>query len=371
MKKEMTPRTKWLELAAGGNPGPMVSPLCDDWSLNRPYEWPFEEPDPFPPGHPDHAVSQQMAMAGICGWEPTFLSGIECVPNNPQANPKYTTIPVASGSRMETRTETPYGPLISIVEHMVTSHSVKRELETREDYQRKAWVLRQLADHSLEAAIGQGTRLRNAIGERGVLGTWFGPPIANADHDKLFYHIMDWPEECHDLRQAGLEYSLKRVEVLRKSGMEYLFYCVDGTEWISPNFFREWILDDTRAILTRWRELGGFVLWHSCGKIKHFVEAGFYNELMPEVFETLSEPPVGNLPSLEWARTRLDSRIATKGNIALNVLLNGTPDEVRAEVRRVRRETRGYRHVVGLSDDVLKQTPIENAIAFAEEGHRE
>jgi len=100
------------------------------------------------------------------------------------------------------------------------------------------------------------------------------------------------------------------------------------------------------------------------------VELGFYNELKPDVFETMSEPPVGDLPSLRWARERLDPAIATKGNIPLNVLLEGTPDDVRREVRRVREQTAGWRHVVGLSDDVLKGTPLENARAFADEARK-
>ena len=142
------------------------------------------------------------------------------------------------------------------------------------------------------------------------------------------------------------------------------------SEWISPDFFRDRFLADTLLILKEWRALGGFVLWHSCGHVKQLIEAGFYNECLPEVFETLSEPPVGNLPSLRWARERLDRRIVTKGNMPLGVLLNGSEDEVRAEVRRIREETRGYRHIVGLSDDVLNNTPLRNIKAYVDEGTR-
>jgi len=77
-----------------------------------------------------------------------------------------------------------------------------------------------------------------------------------------------------------------------------------------------------------------------------------------------------DLPSLQWARQRLIPEIITKGNIPLNILLNGTEDEVRSEVRKVKEETQGYRHIVGLSDDVLHNTPLSNCLALVDEAKR-
>jgi len=119
-----------------------------------------------------------------------------------------------------------------------------------------------------------------------------------------------------------------------------------------------------------WRKRGGFILWHSCGHVKAFVEMGAFNDLMPEILETLSERPVGNLPSLQWAREKLDPKIATKGNLPLNILLQGSTEDVRADVRRIRAQTAGTRHIVGLTDDLLKNTPLANALAFVDEARK-
>jgi len=70
------------------------------------------------------------------------------------------------------------------------------------------------------------------------------------------------------------------------------------------------------------------------------------------------------------ARERLSQAMVTKGNVPLNILLEGTTDQVRAAVRRVRQETEGYRHVVGLSDDLFKNTPLANARAFVDEARK-
>ncbi|HUU68223.1 MAG TPA: uroporphyrinogen decarboxylase family protein [Planctomycetota bacterium] len=364
-------REKWRLLISGQDAGPMVSPLCDDWSLNVPYHWPYDEPDPFPPGHKWHAVSQQMAMAKVCGWEPNILAGVEFRARNPDVTPVHKTTPIDGGSRTESCIRTPLGDLTSIGEQKTTAHTIKAWIETEDDIRKAIWLTRQQLDYDEDLAIAQGRQLRAAIKDRGVLGVWAGAPVANyVNRELMFYQMADWPDAFQELHQATRELVFKQTATLAKAGYDFLFYCVDGTEWISPDFFRTWIRDDTRRIFQQWRTDGRFILWHSCGRIRKFVELGFYNELKPDVFETMSEPPVGDLPSLRWARERLDPAVATKGNIPLNVLLEGTPDDVRREVRRVREQTVGWRHIVGLSDDVLKGTPVENARAFADEARK-
>ena len=364
-------RERWLAAVKGENVGPMVSPLCDDWALDIPYTWPFEEPDPFPPGHPTHSLSQQMAMAGFCGWDPTFLAGVAFPPQNSAVNGETTSRAVGDVTRHEYRVQTPYGDLTNVWESSVSNHTIKALLADEADYRRMAWLTQQQMDYDEATPIAEGKVLRHAIGDRGVLGVWFSPPIdGSVNGDEKFYHLADYPDAVSELWQAQKALAFKKLETYRAAGYDYLFYCVSGTEWGSPDYFQQYVLEDTREILRRWRALGGFILWHSCGLIKTFVERGFYNDpgLRPEIFETMSEPPVGDLPSLKWARERLDPSIITKGNMPLNILLNGTPEDVRADVRRIKSETAGCRHVVGLSDDVLRSTPLANCRAFVEEG---
>jgi hypothetical protein len=370
MAQPLSAREQWLRLAAGEDVGPMVSPLCDDWCLDSPYAWPYDGPDPFPPGHSHHTLSQQMAMAKVCGWAPSFLAGVSMSPKDSHLEPETETRKLGDKTRTETRIRTPYGDLTSIVEVQVSQHTVKPMLATADDYRRMAWHIRATMDYDARAAVAEGQAMRAAIGDRGVLGTWWGAPAGIFDADNCWYHLADWPDACEELRQAALASTLKKHATLRQAGFDYLFYIVQGTEWLSPAFFRDWILADTLKILSRWRELGGFVLWHTCGKVKMLIDEGFYNTCRPEVFETLSEPPVGDLPSLRWARERLDRRIATKGNVPLSLLLLGTEDQVRAAVVRVKEQTRGYRHIVGATDDILAGTPLRNARAFVDEALR-
>ncbi|TFG86730.1 MAG: hypothetical protein E4H17_03935, partial [Gemmatimonadales bacterium] len=251
-------REQWRALVAGADVGPMVSPLCDNWSLDVPYHWPYPEPDPFPTGHRQHAVSQQMAMAAVCGWAPSFLAGVPFDPRDAGLAAQSRTATSGGVSRCETRMATPYGELSSIVESSVSSHTIKPLLSSEEDYRRLAWHVRATMDYDEDRAIAEGQQLRAAIGERGVLGTWWGAPIMSCDRDSLWFHLADWPDACDELRAAALDAGLKKIETLRKAGFDYLFYCADGTEWLSPAFFRDRILPDTQVLLGRWRELGGW-----------------------------------------------------------------------------------------------------------------
>lgn len=371
MSQNYSMREKWFYFLNGEDVGQMVSPLCDDWSLNIPYHWPYNDADPFPPGSKYHGVSQQMAMAGVCGWDPTFLAAVEFQPKNKDILPETKSKTTDGRTRIEARIQTPYGDLTSVTERLTSAHTVKAWLENEDDLRKAIWLTRQQADYDEDMAIKEGAYIRKGIGDRGVLGTWFGPPIVNLQNrEEIFYHMVDWPCLFEELHAVTSELAFKKIDTLRKAGFDYLFYCVSGTEWISPDFFRKYILENTRQIFARWRGQGGFILWHSCGHLKTFINEGFYNELKPEIFETLSVPPVGDLPSLGWALKRLSPDIITKGNIPLDVLLNGTEDEVRFCVQKVKEETQGYQHIIGLSDDILHNTPLKNCLAMVDQARR-
>jgi uroporphyrinogen-III decarboxylase len=57
--------------------------------------------------------------------------------------------------------------------------------------------------------------------------------------------------------------------------------------------------------------------------------------------------------------------IITKGNINLELLLEGTPDQIKSAVVQIAEASRGRRHVIGQADaTILTGTPPENLRAF-------
>jgi len=366
----MTPRAKWQAFLHGEDVGPMVAPLVDDWSLDMPYYWPYEEPDPYPPGHPQHGFSQQMAMAAICGYDPLYYVGPPFVQIDP-VEPIVTEYEEGGKTHIETRTATPYGELRSVVKMDKIPYTVKPEIETEDDYRKSLWLIEKSGQIDAEESIRRGKELLAPMGEKGVVGTWWGAPgVRGVTREDLFCHLVDFPELFRESIEAQFAVDFNKLEILRAMGFDYLFYCVDGTEWISPDYFAEFVAPYTERTFARWRELGGFIVWHSCGHITRFVELGYYNRFLPEIFETMSQPPFGVLPSLRWGRERLDPRIATKGNIDLQLIHDGPVEAIRDEVRRVKAETAGWRHIIGASDDILTGTPLAHMRAFVEEARK-
>jgi uroporphyrinogen-III decarboxylase len=103
-----------------------------------------------------------------------------------------------------------------------------------------------------------------------------------------------------------------------------------------------------------------------CSPVQPFLDLGFYNEMGLDLFETLSPPPVGNVQSLAEAMTQLDPAICTRGNLGLDVLLNGTPEDVRRGTETILRETAGRKHLVAAGDYLFYATPEANVAAMAE-----
>jgi len=366
----MTKREKWMKYLAGEDVGPMAAPLCDKWGAAEKYEWTGPGPEPFTPDEKQWSLCGQLMMAKAFGWDPLFLAAINFLPADGGAETIVTK--THKDNKIETVSviRTPLGDLTQIDEdNGVTTRPLKDYLEDEADFHKMLWYTEQARDFQREAAVAEGKRIRAAVGVLGVVGTWVSPSVSMTGIQTLFYHLMDYRRAFATLRESRRILQQKQLEVYLEAGFDYLFYCVPGTDSISPGFLREWMADEIKETLTWWKSHGGFIVWHSCGHVKTFIEQGFYNEMLPEVFETLSEPPVGNIPSLAWARERLDPRIATKGNIPLNILLEGTPGDVREAVRHVKRETAGSRHIIGLSDNVLNGTPGENLRAYVEESY--
>ncbi len=94
-----------------------------------------------------------------------------------------------------------------------------------------------------------------------------------------------------------------------------------------------------------------------------------YNELGIQGFETLTEPPYGDM-DLGDALSRFDRRITLVGNVdQITFLRQAAPADVRRKAARIleRVGARG-RFILGTSDFLEEGTPHENLFALAEAG---
>ena len=367
----MTGREKWQKYLAGDDVGPMVCPLCDKWCVGDvEYRW-RNGPEPFAGDETREFFRGQIMMVKEFKWDALFYAAIKFQPNNKAAAPRAETHTKDGMTYTTTTISTPAGNLTQLYENNgLTNRCVKNYLEDESDYEKMLWYTDQVADFDRAAALADGRVLREAAGDIGIIGTWVSPSAMVTDIQSLYYHVMDYPEAYRRLQIARFKLTRSQLEVYRDAGFDFMFYCVPSTDSTSPDFFRERMADEVRETIAWWKSFGGFTLWHGCGHVKAYIEQGVFNDMKPEMLETLSEPPVGNVPSLAWARKQIDPGIITKGNIPLDILYEGTPDAVREAVRRVKRETEGYRHIIGLSDNILTGTPRVNLQTYVDEGYK-
>lgn len=150
------------------------------------------------------------------------------------------------------------------------------------------------------------------------------------------------------------------------AGADFIFLGGPGREMMSPLLYETFMVPDSQAVTAAVHAAGGLVYSHICSPVQPFLDMGYYGQMGIDLFETLSPPPVGNVESLADARAKLPASMCTRGNIGLDLLLNGTPDAVRAAAERVMDDTRGAKHMVAASDYLFYDIPLENARAVVE-----
>jgi len=131
-----------------------------------------------------------------------------------------------------------------------------------------------------------------------------------------------------------------------------------------PVQFDEHILPWFRRFTDLAHERGYQVLLHSCGSIHRVI-----GRLVDAGVDCL-HPIQAQAANMEAERLAADfgGRISFMGGIdTQDLLVNGTPDEVRSDVRRVK-QALGPRLIVSPSHEaILPDIPVENVVAMAEE----
>jgi hypothetical protein len=145
-----------------------------------------------------------------------------------------------------------------------------------------------------------------------------------------------------------------------------------GAGFISPEFYRRFVLPFEREIAGSVQPFGVPVYTHTCGAIGDRLEMMAQSRVSG--LECLDPPPLGNV-ELEDAVSRVGDRLFIKGNIdPVNTLLFGTADRIAGDLRRrlkAGRRARGY--ILSTACSIAPRTPaahIEILVPFAEEEGR-
>ena len=183
--------------------------------------------------------------------------------------------------------------------------------------------------------------------------------------DKPLMMHMTEPERFGQ-SMALAEKALHHVaRLLIDVGVDFIWIGAPGTELLSPRIWDDVIVPQSRRFVEHVRACGGRTHFHCCGQSRLWIETGSNNQLGRDLVETLSPPPAGTVTDLSEARSRIDASIATRGNIDLELIRSGTPDQCVEAARKVAEATADWPHVLGAADALLYGTPVENVRAIA------
>lgn len=190
--------------------------------------------------------------------------------------------------------------------------------------------------------------------------------------DNLVMLAMIYPAEYRQCCDYIRDINLDICKAVFDAGADFVFLGGPGSEMLSPRLYEEYLIPDSKSITDYIRSLGGHTYTHICSPIQPFLDMGFYNRMGSDLFETLSPPPVGNVKSLAKARQILPKEMCTRGNIGLDVLLNGTVEDIEKLTIDIIDATRGYKHMIAASDYLFYDIPLENvkAIVKTAQTHR-
>lgn len=211
-------------------------------------------------------------------------------------------------------------------------------------------------------------RSRDMTTASGHAGCGWLHHVQMRSYDEIFYDVLD---------NAFMEEYMARNRAFYLDYFTRLFEAADGlidiiradedlggqqNMLLSPELWRKWYKPLWKEVFAIAKQHGAKIWLHSCGYcyplVRDFIEIGvdILNPLPPYVRD--SDPAA--------MKAEFGSMLCFDGGVdQMNVLVQGTPEQVRQEVKlRMEQLAPGSGYIVGPSQVIEKDIPLENAIAF-------
>jgi hypothetical protein len=209
-------------------------------------------------------------------------------------------------------------------------------------------------------------QFRQRVGEDGVIvlghphPSWLGYQIGPS---MIFYHWNDFRATFIRSMDTLFEASLFVMNIAMEEGIDFMSDSSYGLEMTSPRLFFEMDLPYIQKFAQWTHERNGLFWYHNCGYTRKLIMDGTFNTLGADLIETIAPPPEGD-NDLAESRKYIDPNICTKGNLNLNLLRDGNPNQIAEMTKQMVESIRGWKHNFSTADAVLPGTPPENFISF-------
>lgn len=181
-----------------------------------------------------------------------------------------------------------------------------------------------------------------------------------------FIALLEFPEKAGEILRRFAEGIRKLAVAIAGRGVEAVKVSSPyaGAGFISPQFYRDFVLPFESQIARAVSSCGVPAYVHTCGaihdRLEMMVEAGFAG------LECLDPPPLGTV-ELADAKRRVGGNAFIKGNIdPVNVLLEGDVEAVRRDAgARLAIGKPGGRYILSTACSIAPHTPRQNVEALA------
>lgn len=220
--------------------------------------------------------------------------------------------------------------------------------------------------------------MKKELGESGILrGLVFGEQAGPWQHaaeligvERLILATFDDPAWVHELLASLTE---KKLQFIKESldGADFDLIEMGGgaasSTVISPKIFNSFCLPYDRMLHQALHDVGHKLVYHTCGGMMAILDLIVANGC--DASETLSPPGVGGDAVPEEIKRRIGDKVCLIGGMdQINLLTNGTPEQVRVETHRLFEVLGPGGGFILSASDHFFHAPVENLRAFADAG---
>ena len=203
--------------------------------------------------------------------------------------------------------------------------------------------------------------LRQQMGDTHLVEGWVeGPCAESADLRGINTLMMDYYDDAefiHALADFTAKTALQFATAQIEAGADIIGVGDAAASLINRELYDEFVLPYERQLVDGIHAAGGRVRLHICGRTIHLADA--MATLGCEIVD------LDTLVDLRAARTAMGNEQILLGNVhTVNVVKNGTVDDLRRELAKCRADA-GGQWIAGAGCEVPRNSPAENVRCFA------
>lgn len=307
-----------------------------------------------------------------CVSSPLLFSAIPFL-DDIQIEEQEETLPDGTPKRTK-RIKTPEGTLTQIQEFPKDKGSYHREffVKDEQDIPAFAYLIRKTTE-----AIIKNPAIRQKVSKdiaarkdliRNQFPTMLWPFVPAVEltscyymgQETAIYLLYDQRELMEELMDRHWEMTKVWLELGREHEIDIYGYAINGYEWLSPDIYERYMIPQAKRLNEVVAEQGKLSWLHTCGKMKKIAEAGIYQQIKVNVFESLSMPPTGDIENMRETRSQIGHNIATRGGINCELLYSDDLETLRKRTEYVLDSVEGYKHMIGDTNSSYPSYPWKN-----------